>query len=351
MSEDVSSKIKNMALVCAVLVVGIHVKWPHDTAFSLGWFGYHFIKEGIARIAVPFFFTVSGFFLARHFDENGWWRRETGKRIRSLVIPFYIWSILSVSITIPFSIIADIIASRPFGTSVASAFLGIAPILTFDLTKDTVLIPLWYIRCLFLFVLTAAAFKFLVRRFGLVWLVFSFALVLCMDFLLPQGRAYDFLDHGYSLSGVFYFSCGVFLSQRRKCAENAACFCRISASVCACIGILLLVGKVAGAYLLPCVESAFGRLMVPFLLYAAWWFMPCRKRPDILAVSSFPIFLVHGTVFIVLGLASTHLHLNDGPLLNAVVMYVSGVVVPIAVFGCLRKWFPKVSGALFGGRV
>lgn len=105
MSEDVSSKIKNMALVCAVLVVGIHVKWPHDTAFSLGWFGYHFIKEGIACIAVPFFFTVPGFFLGRHFGEDGWWRRAVFKRVLSLVVPFYIWCLVAVLITVPLSLL------------------------------------------------------------------------------------------------------------------------------------------------------------------------------------------------------------------------------------------------------
>ena len=43
---------------------------------------------GFCCLAVPFFFMVSGYFPARHFDETGWWIRETGMRMQSLPVPY-----------------------------------------------------------------------------------------------------------------------------------------------------------------------------------------------------------------------------------------------------------------------
>ena len=116
-SQEISQKIKNMSLLCALLVVSIHVSWPQEP-LSAGWFLSIAIKEGYARIAVPFFFVVSGFLLAGHFDEEKWWHHEVGKRVRTLVVPFLIWSLVALVTSVPLSIIADLIAHRPFGTSI-----------------------------------------------------------------------------------------------------------------------------------------------------------------------------------------------------------------------------------------
>ena len=75
-SAEVSHKIKNMSIICALFVVMIHIGWYKDS-ICLTWFINELVAQGIARIAVPFFFVVSGFFLAAHFDEDGWWVRET----------------------------------------------------------------------------------------------------------------------------------------------------------------------------------------------------------------------------------------------------------------------------------
>ena len=166
-SDETSRKIKNMSLLCAVLVVSIHVAWPHEPPLSVGWWMHQMFAQGISRIAVPFFFVISGFSLARHFDEEDWHRREVAKRVKTLLVPFVFWCIISVIATTPLSIIADIMAHRPFGTNISFLHdMNWLRILGLDFTDYPIHVPVWYVRCLLLFVMTAFVFKRGIEKFG-----------------------------------------------------------------------------------------------------------------------------------------------------------------------------------------
>lgn len=90
-----NNKITDFSFVCAALVVQLHIGLLGAVELS---FGGKLIREivthGLCQIAVPFFFVVSGYFLSRHFDEVGWYRRELFKRLRSLAVPYLFWSIV-----------------------------------------------------------------------------------------------------------------------------------------------------------------------------------------------------------------------------------------------------------------
>ena len=260
-SEISSRKIKNMSLLCAIFVVSIHIEWSHDRSLSLGWFMYNAIAQGIACIAVPFFFVVSGYFLAQHFDEEGWWSREVKKRIKSLVAPFILWSIIAVVSAVPLSIIADLIAHRPFGESIyVLNDCNWIRMFGMDLTDFPLHVPLWYVRCLFLFVLTGFLFKICVTRFKYLWLACAFAFLLVCNHL-PAENVREFFRMGYSAGGIFYFSVGVAIQ----------CFCLVGVSrrtavICGIVGFVLLGVKLVLAYKLWRYEIGIGKLSLPFLL-------------------------------------------------------------------------------------
>ena len=71
-----SNKISNMSLLCSIMVVCIHVLKRTQTRGSFALIIRHLSGEGLCRIAVPFFFTTAGYFLAVHFQEKGWYKRE-----------------------------------------------------------------------------------------------------------------------------------------------------------------------------------------------------------------------------------------------------------------------------------
>ena len=342
-SEASSQKIKNMSLLCAVLVVSIHIRWTHDQSLSLGWFMYNAIAQGIARIAVPFFFVVSGYFLAQHFDEDGWWKREIKKRIKSLVVPFFLWSLIALVSTIPLSIIADMIAHRPFGTNLYilhnDNFLRLFGL---DLTEFPLHVPLWYVRCLFFFVLTGSIFKICVTRFKYVWIACAFVFLLVCNHLHIENLR-EFFRMGYSASGIFYFSVGVAI--QRFCMTDVS---RRTAVICGIVGFALLGVKLLLAFNSWRYEIIVGKLSLPFLICFVWHFMTASKLPNWLTSCSFPIFLMHTVLFVHIGIVLKRLPIEG--LSRDVVMLFGGIFGSMVIALVLRRFAPKVAAILFGGR-
>ena len=159
-SEELSHKISFASLLCAAMVVGIHVD-GYQIPWSGMWLWNRFGHNGVFLIAVPFFFTVSGFMLAGHYaclDSDsrlfdwGVWRDECVKRIRSLLVPYLIWCSAAVLLACVPAIAAnllhgrDLLANTPSGWRWWTIAYGLYPF-----TYPNV-VPLWYLRTLMILV-------------------------------------------------------------------------------------------------------------------------------------------------------------------------------------------------------
>ena len=135
-----SNKFANMAILCAALVVIIHCR-PCFEPGTGAWWVKQMVEEGICLIAVPFFFTASGFFLAGRIGENEWYRRAIVKRMRTLVVPFVLWNIMFILFS------AGLDGHFPSSIESWIDYLGLHP------SRFPALSPLWYVRALCVLVL------------------------------------------------------------------------------------------------------------------------------------------------------------------------------------------------------
>jgi surface polysaccharide O-acyltransferase-like enzyme len=85
-------------LLATVLIVAHHYK-SKDVIDSSNYFGWNylfqeFVTNGIARVAVPFFSLIAGFFLYESLTEKGGYVSLLKKKGRSLLMPYLIGSCL-----------------------------------------------------------------------------------------------------------------------------------------------------------------------------------------------------------------------------------------------------------------
>ena len=88
-----NNSIDVMRLICAILVVAIHTHPFYDISSELGVLGTIFIP----RVAVPFFFCVSGYFFIKKIEEGttNYW-----KTVNKVIKIYLFWSIPYLAINI-----------------------------------------------------------------------------------------------------------------------------------------------------------------------------------------------------------------------------------------------------------
>ena len=89
-SQKLSEWIRAVSFFAALLIVPIHASFLGRVEMSsVEYWTMTIISNGICRVAVPWFFVVSGFFLALSY--KGYWALLK-KRFQSLYVPFVIWN-------------------------------------------------------------------------------------------------------------------------------------------------------------------------------------------------------------------------------------------------------------------
>lgn len=329
-SPALSHKFSWAALLSSLLVVFIHAGVP-SPGDATAWWTFQFMTEGLCRCAAPFFFLASGFFLALRSDEDSWWRTAVKKRLRTILLPFFLWNGLTLVLTRSFSA-AEIIAG-----------LGFNPM------TWTALSPLWFLRSLMLFVLCSALVFPVLRRAkgGWGWALVG-ALVLGWFFVpifFAAGSRWETLFKvTFSLEGFLFFVFGALLAMRGAS--------RIPTDV---NGLAVLIGLMICVFFRYLTLTVGGTgicglqiLIVVGGLIALWNACPTCPLPRGLTGMAFPIYLLHGVVFGVARAAGMALQVEGGGGLWirwAACLAICWIVIPLG-----RKFFPKLCTILFGGR-
>jgi peptidoglycan/LPS O-acetylase OafA/YrhL len=349
MTKENSLRIDFLKFVCAIFVVMIHCAWPLGQPWNWTWIAHQTIfSQGLSRIAVPFFFLCSGYFLAKHLDTRQNWWRAVCKRVRTLVVPFVIWSVVVVLLC-PIVVVSvwDLIGGRPFGVAALELLQRVDWLRFFGISWYWPMsVSLWYLRCLFLFVLVAPVVDFLVKKLEWKWLLVCFALAISC-YLLPEGSdVYDGLYRFFSLSGLFYFSCGIYFYHHPIAnLRRGGVLCAIIALALTAIKLILLANGFEQC------SAMCGEASLPFILYVVWNCTPARTLPRWVADVSFPIYMMHISVFYVLGPILTRTSSAGGLSWEcAVIRILVGVVGSILLAHALRRFFPRFARVAFGER-
>ena len=92
MEEALSKKIGRLQIFCAVLVVVQHSRM-YDTVLQA------VVCGCLTRVAVPFFFVISGALFYKSFDVSLIWaKKQITNRVRSLLVPYLFWAIFGTAI-------------------------------------------------------------------------------------------------------------------------------------------------------------------------------------------------------------------------------------------------------------
>lgn len=333
------NKIANGGIIAAWMVVGIHVAWyPINHYNGAMWMWEALGHYGLFMVAVPFFFIVSGYFLAGHIAEHGWWKQECAKRLFSLAVPYLIWCAIYATLLLP-----TWHGSESGVVYILKAF-GLSPV------HCPLLGPMWFIRSLILCVLASPVIVVLLRRLGfwgvlLLWIVWTFANFVCAS-MTTAGLVKTCINalSLFYLNAAFYFAVGI--AVRLKILNVA--LGKSASTTLFFVGTVLVIGQSIFWY-----HSGINPLQwtktftIPMLLVGVYYYIPDFEFPRWLTSSAFPIFLMHTPLWLLSGSA---LNCEEESIAYWIMRWTVGFAGSVLLTVLLRKFFPRTSFILFGGR-
>lgn len=370
LSDFVSKKFRFWSFISMVLLVFVH-GYNLDIRYLQPWtlpgkpititaFTEYFLSNGIFRFRIPMLFIISGFLYALHDQKP--YKQRTNKRLRSLLLPYLIWSASGIIFTF-------LLEYFPVGKAMV-ADSGIVRISDsrqllhdyywYELLFRWILIPvpyqLWFIRVLLIYNIAYPAIRWCVLHPVGRWIFFSIALTMwlfTMGFVFFEGE------------GLLFFSFGVWIQKTDFNIETpdkllrpmgwGIAFLLLAAAktVLAFYGVNLM-GEASKPIL-----SALHKIMILSGLIACWYgFDPlvhwCMEKTWFTWMSSFAFiiyavhaplvaYLINPALAILVPLPGTHL-------LAFILLPVTIILFAIGIGASLRKLTPALYALLTGGR-
>ena len=290
LDRQISVKITNMAFVCALMVVVIHV-WCEANTGSVCWWLHELSANGICRIAVPFFFSVSGYFLGRRIGEPHWYWTAIRKRLVSIGIPYALWNVIAFF----FFGALYYCCTRQIRLDERGVMWNLVQVVGLDFTTTPPLFPLWFLRTLLVWFCFSFVFQ-LLGNCRIRWVAFmSLIVVLGALPLFLSGEFRPVVFGLASLDGAAYFPVGVCLSKmgwQGAISKSTGLFGLM-------LGGGLFVGKAVSLLMnRPMVSTLLGWAAIPLCLVGIWWLIPIATADRLKSVVclTFPIYIIHNFV-------------------------------------------------------
>lgn len=196
--------IDKVTTICTLLIIFLH-SYNYEAAnsnYTLSFIIQNFISNGLTRTAVPIFFIVSGYLYFNNKNvSHSFFTGQLKKRIRSLGIPFLVWSLGGFLLFMTGKFI-------PVTSNYFNSF-SIEKLSLYDVFIKLLVFPvpyqLWFLQILLICSILAPVIWFLINKLnpyfslsvlGLLWL---------------KSGGYNGLSE-YFFEGVFFYAIGISLA-------------------------------------------------------------------------------------------------------------------------------------------
>ena len=193
---NISSRLsRNIVLsnsFCILLVVIMHSITGY---YNLGasFIFEAFIFNTFTRIAVPIFFTISGYLFS---IDNRIWKEKIYRRSKTLLLPFILWNILVLILFYSFNFIPLISQFvNGYKTEIFTKLFTFS-----SLTYNPINAQFWFLRDLIILCLLYPILEKLIK-YKITWILFIFSFIL------------DFKFGCFFIDSILFFSIGIYLSR------------------------------------------------------------------------------------------------------------------------------------------
>lgn len=341
--QPLSNRLGNLMVVCTVLILIMHLgEAGVNSMFDIRLF------RNMTGLAVPLFFAMSGFWMARRTDKSGWYGTLLSRRFKTLFVPY----ILINTLFIPYMVVYHNVLGLgdwPGGT-VRFNWYAIMRVYGLNLNLHPVCGTLWYVRCLLMFFVLSPIVVWVIRKSRLACAALLLGEILALavleTFSLPQVwncRFYSF----FNLIGFFFFCAGISFA---VWGEDAKKFIDRNRIPLAWIGLAVLLVLSSSSFPMRLPFSMIWYRVVGGL--ALFLLMPTGKPVTWLSSSCFAIYVFHEFIYRVYGIGVDRLGLSVFQTSQAlsIVPLLLAVGLCVCFVQLVKRYAPKVGEYLLGGR-
>lgn len=318
-----------------------------EEPLSLTTFAEYFLANGLFRFRIPMLFVISGYLFAMH--DHTPWKQRMGKRLRTLGLPYLIWSAVGMLITLiwqyfPFTMqFVQQAQLDQLGNNSPYWEMNWKQLLE-RWTLAPIAFQLWFIRVLLIYNALYPFLKWVTQKGALIWfLIIGFFWLVTANVYFLEGE------------GLFFFSLGIWLQKKHHWVEVKPKWIYLPA-----VWIVFIGSTFAKSYLAfnfsGMSESSFWVLSVLHKtavltgLIAVWygldsWVRWFQQKPWLVWMSgfSFIIYALHNPLVNFLMRMSTQFtqSFTYHRLFNFLVIPTMVILICIAVGAIFRSLLPK----------
>jgi fucose 4-O-acetylase-like acetyltransferase len=369
-SDFNSQKFKFWSFISMFLLVFVH-GYNLDIRYMQPWtipgepitfttFTEYFLANGIFRFRIPMLFIISGYLYALHDYRP--YKQRTNKRLRTLLMPYLIWSAAGFLFTYLLEInsFMSSIISNSHIVQIDNSRTLLHNYHWYEMLFRWIFLPvpyqLWFIRVLLIYNIAYPAIKWcILHRIG-KWIFFGIALLLwlgTMNFLLFEGE------------GLLFFSLGIWMQKTKfdidvpKNWLNPLPWGIVFILVSSLKTFLAFKGEAILGNSIYRVLSILHKIVIVSGLIFAWygcntivrWFMK-RKWFVWLSAFAFMIYAMHAPL-VAFGTDAVFSFVKYFPhyrILTFILLPLTLITIIVFISALLRALFPKVYKVITGGR-